>query len=130
MDFKVRFTDRGARHEAYHLARNVEYSTSALYIFPVLLPFASFVCSGFISCIPVPHKNRREIIVLDLFEYREDLGRFLHTFSAAKAAATEESTPPDIPTTTEFQVSFFRQTRAKKSRYPDILWKAKHLRFQ
>jgi len=35
-----------------------------LYIFPILLPFTSFIRPGFVPCIPVSHEQPGNIITL------------------------------------------------------------------
>lgn len=86
----------------HHFAWDVEYSTHALDVLPVLLPLTAHICARFVSGIPIPHKDGREVIIL-LIILSKSVRRILQdlrTFSASNFAVTDESTPPDIATTT------------------------------
>ena len=76
------------------------------YVFPILLPFTSFVSAGFVPCIPIPHEKSGNIVTLlpatQLRNYRRKSGHRKHrTWSTINLAVTEESTPPDMATTTK-----------------------------
>jgi hypothetical protein len=76
------------------------------YVFPILLPFTSFICSGFVSHIPVSHERSGDITtILPATLLRrhptESLCLRQHTRSTFSLTVTEESTPPGMATTTK-----------------------------
>jgi hypothetical protein len=85
----------------YEPAGNIKHLAYSLHIRPVLLPLATFVCAGLISSIPISHIDSGKIIVLQNVLDRRVPGMSSGLTSwLSSFATTEESTPPDIPTTT------------------------------
>ena len=84
------------------LARDVEFSAHALDILPVLLPLTAYISARFVPGVPIPHKDGGEVIVLLDSRGQKRVKDSLtgRTFSASNLAVTDESTPPDIATTT------------------------------
>ena len=55
----------------HHFAGYIETLTNSLNIFPVLFPLATLVCPRFVSSIPISHKYRRQLVVLQISLYIE-----------------------------------------------------------
>jgi hypothetical protein len=48
----------------YKFTREIKFFADQLNVLPISFPFASLVSTGFVSSVPIPHKNSRKIKVL------------------------------------------------------------------
>ena len=90
----------------YHSAGYAQMPGHQPHILPILLPFASFISPGFVPCVPISHEQSGNIITLlpEILLRRNLVGMqstTQHTWSCINLAVTEESTPPDMATTTK-----------------------------
>lgn len=90
--------------KTYHFTRNIQYSAHASDVFPIFLPLTSMVWTRLVASVPIAHKHSRKVVILligkDHWRRLATTWLIFLTLSASNFAVTEESTPPDIATTT------------------------------